>query len=74
MIKKVSNKFIKDFRCEDISGASFDDIQTLHKTIDYDVVYVSCGCSGVNGCIIQDYNTGKYYKVCARSSALFMLI
>lgn len=73
-MQTVTQKFIKNFNCDDITSFNFDDMQQLHKNIDYTVVYISRGVYGVNGCIIQDLNTGIYYKVAARNSALMMLV
>ena len=73
-MQTVTQKFIRNFNCEDITNFNFEDMQQLHKNIDYAVVYISRGVYGVNGCIIQDLNTGIYYKVAARNSALMMLV
>lgn len=72
-MRKVTQKFIKEFEAIDITTKSFEELQTLHKNIDYEVVYISTGIYGMNGAILKDAD-GFYYKITARNSALFQMV
>lgn len=58
------------------NGAAWD--ATNYKAEDlpqnYDILQVSCGIYGINGCLIVDRDTGDWYAVTARNSNLFRLV
>ena len=72
-MKKVTQKFIKNYNAQDITNKSFEELQTFHKNLDYTVTHISCGIYGMNGAILQD-SDGFEYKITDRNSALFQMV
>ena len=71
-MERVTQRFIKKFEAIDITTWSFKDIQELYYNNSLDKIYVSSGTYGINGGILRD-DKGNYYKITARTSALFQL-
>ncbi len=53
---------------EDISKLPFNEAKEYAKN---ETVFYSVGVYGVNGCIMRDIYTGKYYAIVGRTTALF---
>lgn len=74
--RKYTQKEIKGYvrtgAATDITNWSFEQIAELTKKA-LDKIGYSTGGYGLNGCIVQDIETGEMYAVTARSSALFQV-
>ena len=74
---KISLKYIKDYiglgYAEDITNYNSDEMNNFlnHSLM---VSLISVGTYGVNGCIVQDYDTGDEFAVVKRNSNLLQLV
>ena len=71
---KWTQKQIKAHAGTDITGYSFEQINQLRAAADLEKIAYSIGVNGLNGYLFIDRNTGEFYKITARSSALFQLV
>lgn len=64
---KVTQKVIKDYNAIDVTrdDAPLKGIKTIRG------ICFSVGMYGVNGLLMEDYTTGIFYKITARSTNLF---
>lgn len=72
---KVTQKFIRSYVhdgiAEDISHKSFDEIEAIRKAEHgFDTIHYSVGVYGANGCVLRGYETGNFYAVTSRCTAL----
>lgn len=56
-----------------LNNWSFEQINELHRTKNLDKIGYSSGIYGLNGGLVQDRETGDYYAITVRNSALFQL-
>lgn len=74
--RKYTQKEIKGYTrtgaAQDVTNWTNDQLQALARK-PLDKVGYSSGVYGLNGCIVQDIETGEMYAVTARSTALFIL-
>lgn len=73
-MKKTTLKNIKNTEAIDITTLSFEAVRKIQKEEgELKKVVVSRGTYGMTGALLEGYNTGKLYKVCARNSTLFQV-
>lgn len=70
--QKEIRGYVRNGLAVDVTSWSFEQIKELQKK-PLDKVGYSSGVYGLNGCIVQDIETGEMYAVTARSSALAQL-
>lgn len=77
MIKVYKQKDLKALVskgvAEDITNGDNSTYKRILETEgNYDTVGISHGVNGTNGLLLQGWNTGKYYAICKRSTAIFI--
>lgn len=70
---KTTLKAIKAHPGTDITHFSFYETNDLRKRPLIEIAY-SIGTYGINGALFLDRKTGEYFKITARSTALFQMI
>ena len=75
-IRKMTQKQIKDYVRDgaaiDITNYGFGEMDQFLREHNLDKIAVSRGVYGMNGCLLQDRDTGELYAITARNSALMM--
>lgn len=69
---KTSQKAIKVHAGKNITRLSFNEIEKLRP--DLEKIAFSVGVYGINGALFINRKTGEFFKITARSSALFQLV
>jgi len=71
---KTTQKDIKNTQAIDITYSKEAEIYAIKKTEGWltEIAY-SMGVYGVNGCVWQGHNTGKLYKMTARTSTFYYI-
>lgn len=77
MIKVMKQKDIKNLvaigKAKDITEGDFKTYRDVLRTEEgYDTIAISHGVNGLNGLLIKGWNTGDYYAIYKRSTALFI--
>lgn len=71
---KTTLKEIKGTWAEDITHATQEQIQEIKHKEDYlREIAGAFGVYGCNGLLLQGAKTGKFYKITARTTTLFMI-
>ena len=70
---KTTQKQIKETNAKDITYMRFEDLQKLKDSeLYFKQLAYSAGVYGVNGMLLQGYNTKELYKITSRTSAIYI--
>ncbi|MBQ2348674.1 MAG: hypothetical protein II388_09965 [Clostridia bacterium] len=76
-MKKFTQRYfknlVKEGKAHDLTGYDFNTLLAWIKKHGYNKIAYSSGVYGINGGLIQDTETGEYYAITARNSALMMI-
>ena len=75
-MRKTTKKDIKNYvtsgLASDITTYNFDDMKNFLHSHDLDRIAYSIGTYGINAGLMQDRQTGEFFAITARNSALLM--
>lgn len=71
---KTTLKEIKNFYAKDITYIGFEDMNKLRNEENgFEIIAKSFGMYGVTGLVIRGLKSKEMFKICSRTSAIFMV-